>query len=86
MWKEYNKFLNRNNQKYKTLITQEMLKNGFLASNTVYSSVAHSQEIINRYFYELDKVFKLIQMCENGYNIDKILKFPVSIQGFQRIN
>jgi glutamate-1-semialdehyde 2,1-aminomutase len=80
------KFLNRNNQKYKTLITQEMLKNGFLASNTVYSSVAHSQEIINRYFYELDKVFKLIQMCENGYNIDKILKFPVSIQGFQRIN
>ena len=79
-------FLSKKNQIYKTLITQEMLKKGFLASNSVYSSIAHTNEIINRYFHELDKVFRLIQKCENGYKIDKILKYPVSISGFQRLN
>ena len=37
------------NQKYKTLITQEMLKKGYLASNVVYACTAHSDEIIDGY-------------------------------------
>ena len=80
------KFLSKNNQKYKTYITQEMLKKGFLASNLIYSSVAHTPKIIDKYFYEIDKIFKIIQKCEDGYDIDKLLKFPVSSTGFQRIN
>ncbi|MDC6482275.1 aminotransferase class III-fold pyridoxal phosphate-dependent enzyme [Pelagibacteraceae bacterium] len=80
------KFLSKNNQKYKTLITQEMLKKGFLSSNQVYSSVSHTKKIIDKYFYEIDKIFKLIQKCEDGYNINKVLKFPVSSTSFQRLN
>ena len=44
------------------------------------------ETIINNYFEELDKVFSLIQKCEDGYNIKKLLKYPVSISGFQRLN
>ena len=36
--------------KYKTLITQEMLKRGFLASNSVYVCTEHEQKIIDQYF------------------------------------
>ena len=79
-------FLNKNNQHYKTLITQEMLKQGFLASNSVYVSVSHTKKIIDRYFYELDKVFKLIQKCEDGYSVKKLLKYTKSISGFERLN
>ena len=63
-----------------------MLKKGFLASNSVYSCIAHNSKIINNYLQELDKVFSLIQKCEEGYNIKKLLKYPVSISGFQRLN
>ncbi len=79
-------FLSKQNQLYKTLITQEMLKKGFLASNSVYSCIAHTPKIINNYLQELDKVFSLIQKCEEGYSIKKLLKYPVSISGFQRLN
>ena len=41
---------------YKTLITQEMLKKGFLASNCVYVSVAHSEEVIDSYFENLSSI------------------------------
>ena len=79
-------FNHKNSQKYKTLITQEMLKKGFLASNAVYSCTAHTNYILEKYFWELEKVFKLIVKCEDGLNINKILKFPVSHTGFQRLN
>ena len=44
------------------------------------------EKIIDRYFYELDKVFKLIQKCEDGYNVKKLLRYPTSISGFERLN
>ena len=76
----------KNSQKYKTLITQEMLKNNILASNVIYSSVTHSVKMHKFYFDKLDKIFNLIKKCEDGLNINKILKFPVAKQNFQRIN
>ena len=79
-------FQGKNFQKYKTLITQEMLKKGFLASNTVYSSIAHNKDVLDQYFFELEKIFKLIQDCENGLSIDKLLEYPVSKSGFERLN
>ena len=72
--------------KYKTLITQEMLKKGFLATNTIYLCIAHKQALIEKYFYELEKIFKLIQKCENGLNINKLLKFKIPKQKFGRLN
>ena len=76
----------KNSQKYKTLITQEMLKNNILASNVIYSCVSHSIKMHKFYFDKLDKIFNLIKKCEDGLNINKILKFPVAKQNFQRIN
>ena len=35
---------------YKTLITQEMLKKGYLAANSVYACIEHKQEIVSGYF------------------------------------
>jgi glutamate-1-semialdehyde 2,1-aminomutase len=72
--------------KYKTFITQEMLKVGYLAANSVYVSTEHTLEIIDAYFIELDPVFKTISECENGKNIDDLLDSSVCHAGFKRLN
>ena len=72
--------------KYKTYITQEMLKNGFLASNSIYVSISHTEKLIDKYFSILDKIFQNISDCENGKNIDILLNSPVSHTGFKRLN
>ena len=43
--------------KYKTFITQEMLKRGFLATNIIYLSTAHSQKLITSYLEHLEEIF-----------------------------
>ncbi len=72
--------------KYKTLITQEMLKKGYLATNTIYVCIDHKDDIINEYFYNLENIFSLISECENGKSIDSILDGPASHSGFKRLN
>ncbi len=75
-----------NSNKYKTLITQEMLKKGWLASNTVYSCVNHNDDLLTRYVEELDKIFRIIIDCENGKTIDSVLESEVCHVGFGRLN
>lgn len=73
--------------KYKTFITQEMLKKGFLASNNFYASIAHSDLNMEQYFEALNPIFKIIKKCEDGYlNIDSLLEGPVCHAGFKRLN
>ena len=48
------------------VITQEMLKKGFLASTSVYVCTEHSNEIIDRYIEALDPIWAKIKNCENG--------------------
>jgi glutamate-1-semialdehyde 2,1-aminomutase len=72
--------------KYKTLITQEMLKKGFLASNSVYVCTEHTENICNAYFEALDPIFSTISDCENGQNIDNLLDGSVCDTGFNRLN
>ena len=72
--------------KYKTLISQEMLEKGFLAGTSVYTSLAHDEDTIERYFDALNGVFGMIKSCEDGNNIDNMLKFPVCHTGFKRLN
>ena len=79
-------FKSKNNDKYKALITQDLLKKGFLASNSVYSSISHKRSIVDKYLEELDKVFQKIQNCENGNNINKYLKFKIPQKKFERMN
>jgi glutamate-1-semialdehyde aminotransferase len=72
---------------YKTLIAQEMLKKNILASTNFYASIAHEDFYIEKYFSELDKVYRVIKKCENQeLKIDKILEGPVCHTGFKRLN
>ena len=73
--------------KYKTLITQEMLKKGFLASTNFYASIAHSDLDFELYFEALNDVYKVIASCEGkSVNIDGLLEGPVCHSGFKRLN
>lgn len=71
---------------YKTLITQEMLERGYLATTSVYACTEHTSEIIDGYFGELDSVFSLIKECEDGRDVMSLLKGPVCHAGFKRLN
>jgi len=72
--------------KYKTYITQEMLKKGFLAANAVYVCIEHKSKIIDQYFEHLDKIFATIADCENDRDIDDLLEGPICHSGFKRLN
>ena len=55
----------KNNEIYKTFLTQEMLKKGILANNSVYVSIAHDKkQILDRYFCALEEVFAKIRLIE----------------------
>ena len=79
-------FQSKNHQAYKTYITQEMLKNGFLATTTIYVSISHTKKIINKYMKCLEKVFLVISRCEKGEDIYKYLETKVSETDFARLN
>ena len=73
--------------KYKTFVTQEMLKKGYLASTLFYSCSAHTKEIIDDSIAKLDPIYKIISKCENeGMSIDNLLEGPVCHGGFKRLN
>jgi glutamate-1-semialdehyde 2,1-aminomutase len=72
---------------YKTLITQEMLKKGYLAGNSVYASIAHTPHVIDRFFEHLAPVFRQIAGCEKGqHDVMDLLDGPVAHAGFKRLN
>jgi len=72
---------------YKTLVTQEMLKRGYLAANSVYACIEHKQSLVDDYFLALDPIFKLIKQCEDGKeDINSLLEGPVCHDGFKRLN
>lgn len=79
-------FNSANHLAYKTYITQEMLKKGFLAGTSMYACIAHTPEIIDAYFNALDPIFKEIREFEDGKDVMKALEGPVCQSGFKRLN
>ena len=79
-------FKSSKNLEYKTLITQEMLKMGYLASNTVYVCTEHTPQVLDGYFNRLESVIKLIVECEAGRDVNTLLDGPVCQSGFRRLN
>lgn len=72
---------------FKTFITQEMLKKGFLASTNFYASIAHEDTDFEQYFSELDTVYRKIKEHENGtLDIHSLLEGPICHSGFKRLN
>jgi len=72
--------------KSKPYIPQEMLKQNFLAANSVYVCTEHKDEVVDEYFDLLDPIFATIAECEAGRNIDGLLRGPVCDSGFKRLN
>lgn len=79
-------FQSENSLAYKTLITQEMLAKGYLASNSVYVSTEHTKEVVDGYFDALDPLFAIVKECEDGRDVMSLLKGPVCHSGFKRLN
>ena len=64
-----------------------MLKNSILASNSVYTSIAHTNECLDKYSDNLNEIFKIIKSCQKGVkNIDTLIEGPVCHNGFYRLN
>ena len=81
------KIVCKNHLEYKTLISQEMLKRGFIASTHFYACTEHKDIYIDNYLNELDSIFNTISKCETGeLNIDDFLEGPVCHSGFSRLN
>ena len=71
---------------YKTFITQEMLKKGYLAANSVYACTEHSDEIIEEYLYLLSNVFLKIKKSIDQKKTDGLLEGEICQSGFKRLN
>ena len=77
-------FNSNNHNRYKTFISQEMIKKNILASNVVYASISHRNKILEKYFNVLNDIFYKISKCENDYeNINNLLEVPESIIGIR---
>lgn len=70
---------------YKTLLTQEMLALGYLASTLVYVSTEHTAAVVDDYFEDLRGVFRTIRECEDGRDLASLLHGPVCDVGFKRL-
>jgi len=79
-------FLGRHPLHYKTLITQEMLKKGYLAGNSLYVCIHHTESVIDEFIYNLNPIFSLIKECEDGRDINSLLSGPICHSGFERLN
>ena len=80
-------FKHKDSLKFKTFLTQEFLKKGYLASTSFYASTAHSENIIDDYSVVLEEIFFEIKKCIDGkIKIDNILDGKVSHNGFKRLN
>jgi glutamate-1-semialdehyde 2,1-aminomutase len=71
---------------YKALVTQEMLKKGYLATNSVYACTEHAQGVVDGYFSVLDPIFATLKDCEEGRDIDSLLEGPLCHNEFKRLN
>jgi len=79
-------FKGRKSLHYKTLVTQEMLKKGYLAGNTLYICTHHTTSVIDEFIFNLDPIFLLIKECEEGRDINSLLSGPICHSGFERLN
>ena len=72
---------------FKTLITQEMLKSGFLAPPAFYASLAHTDDLLDKTFAALDPIFAQIANClADREKVEDLLEGPVCHTGFNRLN
>jgi len=73
-------------QAAKTLFVQEMLKEGYLATNSLYASYAHTPEMVTDYLESVDGAFETIGTALDEGSIRQQLDGPVAHTKFKRLN
>lgn len=80
-------FNHSDNLKFKTFLTQEFLKKGYLASTNFYSCISHTEKVMDSYSEVLDEVYAKINDCIIGKtDISNLLETSVCHSGFKRLN
>lgn len=69
----------------KTLLIQEMLKRGYLASVSVYTNYCHTEQHVNDYLSNVDDVFRIIKKALDNKNISNLLEGPIAHKEFRRL-
>jgi len=69
----------------KTLFTQLMLEEGFLASTVFYASFAHKEEHVEKYLAAVERSYKKIAEIYDKNQPEKYLKGPICHSGFARL-
>jgi glutamate-1-semialdehyde aminotransferase len=69
----------------RTLLTQEMLDRGFLATGLFYPTVAHTSEIVSSYLAALDETFAVLRRAVDAGDAAARLRGPVAHSGFARL-
>ena len=69
----------------RTLFSQWMLTEGFLAGGAVYPTLAHTDDIVDRYAEATDRVFARVADVLVRGDVDSALTGPVAHAGFRRL-
>ena len=80
------KFKYKENNLYKSFITQEFLKKNILASNSIYVSSNHNLKVVKKYLTILDKIFSQINYYRKEKKPKKLLDGPEAMMGMTRLN
>lgn len=70
----------------KTLITQEMLDRGFLASSSFYASTAHTDNLFEKYFVAFSETLEMVSKAIKNDSIESHLRGSPAQTGFSRLN
>lgn len=69
----------------KTIVTQEMLKAGFLAGTSFFASTGHRQHDIDDYSEALDKVFLKIATAKSSNSLKALIETEEAHRTFERL-
>ncbi len=70
----------------RTLYTQSMLERGFLAGTKFYATMAHNDNVVERYGLAIDAVFaEIAAVLDGGVPVAGCLRGPVAHDGFRRL-
>ena len=80
------RFVDERHNEFKTFITQEMLKQGFLAGTSFYVSTAHSESDVADYLDALSVVFQKIARHQDSHSRAGLLDSYEAHQTFRRLS
>ena len=69
----------------RTLFTQLMLDEGFLAGSAFYPTLAHTDELVEKYSIAVDKVFAKLKVMLDNNTLEQSLKGAEAHTGFKRL-